>query len=195
MIYGLKEIKTMKILTHIISASCLFALAGCAEVNAQDKVQNKVQAKHDHVADISSVKPGAAVSLSHDYDGHTELGALETVTLSINHLYKSGTLSAAILPSAGLDIISNLAPQQTKISAGSVMQLYVQFSTLNSGAYNLNVEIIHEDAFGQQMRRTLSVPIMAGDVDMQKKSGIERAAANKAKSTGLIVLPAQESIR
>ncbi|MEP6342189.1 MAG: hypothetical protein ABJ275_02655 [Maricaulaceae bacterium] len=181
----------MKIITHVILTSCLFALAGCAEVNAQDKAQSK----HDHFADISSVKPGAAVSLSHDYDGHTELGALETVTLSISHLYKSGMLSAAILPSSGLDIISDTTPQQTEISVGSVMQLYVQFSTLKSGAYNLNVEIIHEDRFGQQMRRTLSVPIMAGDVDMQKKSGFERAAANKVKSTGLIVLPAQEIIR
>ena len=181
----------MKIWPYMILSACLLALA----VDVKSDVQNKTALKQTHSFSQSYVKPGAAVSLTHDYDGHTELGALETVTLSIDHLYEDGMLRAAILPSAGLDIISNMSPQQTQLSAGSVVQIYVQFSALKSGSYTLNVELIHEDRFGQHMRRTLSVPIQAGDADNQATSKTQRDVVDKVTSTGLIILPAQETIR
>lgn len=189
--YMLKGIRPMKISTSIILASFLMILANGSKAATQDTAELKTP----HGSHISFVKPGAAVSLDHDYDGQTEIGALETVTMTVSHLYESGSLSAKILPMSGLDIISDSSRQKTQLSTGSTLQLYVQFSALKSGQYILAVELIHDDGLGQQSRRTLSLPIQVGEPGAQTLSKVNNPIERKVKSNGLIIMPAEENIR
>ena len=189
--YVLKGLRPMKILTSITLASCLMVIASGSIAAAQDKEDNKAS----HASHISFVKPGAAVSLDHDYDGYTEVGTLETVTLTVSHLYQSGSLSAKTLPMSGMDIISDTSLQKTQISTGSTLSIYVQFSALKAGSYALAVELIHEDGLGQQSRRTLSVPIQVGKLGDQTLSKADKPVERKVKLDGLIIMPAQENIR
>ncbi len=148
---------------------------------------------HHHV---SFVKPGAAVSLESDYDGHTQPGELETVTLTLHHIYSDGHLVANLLPSSGLEVISSFQQAQTALSQGSSPIFNVQFSALEAGTYSLGLEIIYTDRMAQQSRRTLSVPIEVGTANNKtadKPNNVTPKA--KAPDGGVIALSARETIR
>ena len=191
MIYVLRGIRPMKNLTRVVLTTCLIFCFSGNRAAAHEK--NRVE-KPD-ATQMSFVKPGAAVTLDHDYDGQTKRGELEAVNMTIDHLYDSGVLTVRFLPSVGLDILSDMRPQIAPLSVGSSLPLYVQFSAQNTGVYNLGVECVYDDGLGQQSRRTLSVPIYVGAVSTQKSSVSDGNMQRKAKLDGLVILPAQESIR
>ena len=159
-------------------------------------LQNQPEAVNTHHHHVNFVKPGAAVSLESDYDGHTQPGDLETVTLTLHHIYTDGHLTANLLPSSGLEIISNFQQSQTALSQGSTPTFHVQFSALKAGTYSLGLEIIYTDRMDQQSRRTLSIPIEIGTA-LNKAADKPNTVTSKAKASdgGIIALSAQEVIR
>lgn len=181
--------KTIGLLVAGLSlALSSFWLAGSMQGQSET-----VKTAHRHV---SFVKPGAAVSLESDYDGHTQPGELETVTLTLHHMYSDGHLVANLLPSSGLEIISNFQQTQTALTNGSAPTFHVQFSALKTGVYSLGLEIIYTDRMDQQSRRTLSVPIAVGTA-INKTADKATTVTTKAKAPdgGVVALSAKEVIR
>lgn len=178
------------------SAVLLFAAAGFAasvETAAQSDADHKTEATHhDHHA--AYVKPGAAVAMSHDYDGQTNLGEFETVTLTLTHMYETGHLSVEILPTSDLQIFSNMPVQNTPLHNGSVLSLPIQFTGTVNGTYSIAIETVYTSPDGQQSRRVLSLPVTIG----ASFAGKTRPASSKTvkpDSNSYIALPAQEVIR
>jgi len=105
------------------SAVLLFAgmsFAASFETASHSDVHSK-SSQHDHHAGY--VKPGAAVAMTHDYDGQTAPGEYETVTLTLSHIYKDGRLSIDMLPTANLQVFSNLPTQDIQLQTGSTLNL------------------------------------------------------------------------
>lgn len=147
---------------------------------------------HNHHAGF--VKPGAAVALTHDYDGQTAAGEFETVTLSLSHIYEGGFLSVEILPTDNLQVFSNFPLQQIPLEAGSVLNLPVQFSGTKNGTYSVAIETVYKSGEGQESRRVLSLSVTIGAKTLGKS---QPAAPRVSKSTpkGFVALPANEVIR
>ena len=151
--------------------------------------------KHTH-KETHYVKPGAAVSISHDYDGQTLLGEIETLSLTLTHIYTDGYITAAVLPSPHLQIASPQAPHQASLSAGSTLTIEVQFAAIEPGTHNLSVEINYADHSGHSSRRVVSVPIYVGQTPRSKTQILAQPnQALSVKSNGVIAMPAIETIR
>ena len=181
--------KTNGLLVACLSlAISSFGFAG--EMHGQSET---VKTSHTHV---SFVKPGAAVSLESDYDGHTQPGELETVTLTLHHMYSDGHLEANLLPSSGLEVTSNFQQIQTALTKESAPTFHVQFSALKEGVYSLGLEIIYTDRMDQQSRRTVSVPITVGTA-INKTADKAKTVTPKAKAPdgGVVALSGREVIR
>jgi len=187
------------ILKTIALSSAALLIAGASHVAFFDKTTfsnayNKSETAHHHDHHAGYVKPGAAVEMTHDYDGQTAPGEYETVTLTLTHMYEDGYLDVDILPTADLQVFSNIPPKQTQLHYGSSFSLPIQFSGTVIGTYSIAVEAIYNSPDGQQSRRVLSLPITIG----AKPAGKTQPAApktSKSTGTGFIALPAVEVIR
>ena len=187
---------SLKIIT-LSSVICLIAGAGLAALYAapaQSSTHSKSKTAQHHYHHAGYVKPGAAVTLTHDYDGDTAPGEFETVTLTLNHLYVDGYLSVEILPTPKLQIFSNYDLQKLDLQTGSTLNLPVQFSGTEAGHYSIAIETVYESQNGQQSRRVLSLPILIG---RQPASKTQPAASKSSKPAlkGVIALPVNEVIR
>ena len=146
------------------------------------------------------IKPGAAIDLSYDYDGQTTIGVAETITLTINHMYSRGYLTAALMPDYGLTIISDVSQVPHSLQSGKTITLPLQLSAKAAGTYSLGVEIVYESEQGFQSRRVISLPLFVGMGTLSK--GQYKAPATSFKSenqklgsTELIGMAAREIIR
>ena len=195
----------VKIITSTMAA-LLFMNAGLAMSFETPEIENietpaKGQLKpHSHCKNahhkhhMGYIKPGAAIALSHDYDGQTALGEFETITLTLSHIYENGQLTIDILPTEGLEIFSGLSLESVPIETSVDISLPIQFSGLADGTYSIAIETIYESPEGQQSRRVQSVLITIGTKPVGK-SQPPLTQIEKTKATGLIALPAEEIIR
>ncbi len=175
--------------------SVIFLLTGFSFVSASSSAKaiepaNKTETSHE----VSYVKPGAAVEVLHDYDGQTPKGEIESLTVTVNHIYEAGYLTVRLLPTQGLQIHSDMTPQQMKLHAGLKLSFPVQFSSMTEGTYYLGLEAVYESLESEQSRRVISVPVTIGS----KKTGKFQPAKitdRKVATDGIIVLPAREIIK
>jgi len=177
-----------KITSH--SVALLFTGLTCFSAQAVDYKEN---GKHHH--NVEYVKPGASVSLQHDYDGKTQRGDLEFFTITLQHLYTDGFISARLLNTPGLDIHSNTNVSQIRAKAEQSLIIPVQISATQMGEYYLGVEVLYEGMSGDQSVRVLSVPILVGIQPRTKGESAPLKKSRTIKKTGIISLPAQEDIQ
>ena len=149
--------------------------------------------KSEPMAHAGYVKPGAATSLTHDYDGKTAIGEFETITVVVDHTYQEGVLIVEVLAPQALRISWPLAPKEYEISQGASIELPVNFSGTGAGRFSLSFEMVHKSAEGYESRRVTSIPIIVG-INSNEKPQITTGKSTVSNLTGLVVLPAQEVI-
>lgn len=176
----------------VLSATLLTLVSANVFSSPQGQIEPH---KHTH-KDTQYVKPGAAVSLSHNYDGQTFIGEIETLSLTLNHIYTDGHLTATILPSPHLQIASSLGPYHAELTTGSELKIDVRFSAIEPGTHNLGLETIYEDRAHNHSRRVISIPIYLGSTPQNKsKTKVKPSQARSSQQQGIIALPATETIR
>ena len=178
----------MHLKSHFISGAILAAATALSISEAAWAGNTKVD-MHRHV---EFVKPGAAVSMTHNYDGETALGEVKHFTVTLGHLYESGFLTAQLLTPTGLQLMPDHEPVQSRLTSGSKLSLPVQFSSAQAGEYFIGIDIVYESPMGEQSRRVLSVPVIIGTKSSEKTQA-KAAPSNSAK--GLIIMSAQEVIK
>jgi len=183
-----------KVMRHFkiigLSLSCAFLLAGFQAASALDS--SGKDHSHSHKGYF---KPGAAVALSYDYDGETQPGELENITLKLEHYYRDGYISARLLESPDLNIISSQMLSNERLRAGSNFSLPLQLSGTAPGEHYISLEVIHESLDGQHSLRVLSLPIHIGERSKTKSANPPSQKLEQGKEKGLIILNAQEVIR
>lgn len=173
-----------------LSLSCAFLLGAFQSASALDS--SSKDHSHSHKGYF---KPGAAVALSYDYDGETQPGELENITLKLEHFYRDGYISARFLEVADLKIISSQNLSNERLRAGSNFSLPLQLSGTKPGEYYISLEVIHESLGGQHSLRVLSLPIHIGKRSETKSANSQSQKLDSGKEKGLIILNAQEVIR
>lgn len=179
-------------LNKIITTCIALSLMPCGANSAAALDAATKDHSHSHKG---YYKPGAAVELTYDYDGHTQLGELENLTLTLQHYYSDGYISARLLDSSGLEIITSRSLENEKLKAGSNLQLPIQLSGMKSGEYYISLEIIYESLSGKRSLRVLSLPVQIGNVDKAKGANTFSQHAKSITEEGFIIFEAQEIIR
>jgi hypothetical protein len=67
---------------------------------------------------VEYVKPGAGVALFNDYDGQTQAGELGFFTITLEHIYSEGYISAQLLSTTDLQIHSDTNTTQMRAQKG-----------------------------------------------------------------------------
>ena len=173
-----------------LSLALAFSLGAFQAAAALDSASKE----HSH-AHKGYFKPGAAVALSYDYDGETQPGELENMTLKLEHFYSDGYISARLLETPDLEIISSQNLNNERLRAGSNFSLPLQLSGTKPGEHFISLEVIHETLDGQHSLRVLSLPIHIGKAANTKSANPPSQKIDSGKEKGLIILNAQEVIR
>jgi len=140
-------------------------------------------------------KPGAAVALTYDYDGITRPGELENLTLKIAHQYSAGYVSARLLETADLQIISHGIIENEKIQDESTLEIPIQLSGNHPGEYFISLEIIYEALSGKRDLRVLSLPVQIGHLNASKNETESSDTSKASPDKGFVILTAQEIIK
>ena len=140
-------------------------------------------------------KPGAAVSLSYDYDGDTQPGEIENMTLTLSHYYNDGYITARLLETPDLEIIPHKILENEKLQSGLNLQFPLQLSGTKTGEHYISLEVIYENLFGEQSLRILSLPIQIGNIDKSKGAATAPESSKLSKEKGFVVFSAQEIIK
>jgi len=181
----------MRFFNIIIAAISLSLILGLAcSASALDALKKN----HNHSYQ-GYYKPGAAVALTHDYDGETRPGELENITLTLEHYYNDGYISARLLETDNLLIMSSSTLEDEKIDAMSLFQLPIQFSGTKLGEHFISLEVIHKSLSGNHSLRVLSLPIQIGSVDTSKPANTSSEKSISGTEKGLVIFNAQETIK
>jgi len=88
---------------------------------------------------ISTIKPGASVSFSHQTSGPVQVDGNGYVTLTINEGYSSGLLALAASSDDGLEVTGSSASTSLNMADGTTHSWRVDFRGLTDGVHYLNV--------------------------------------------------------
>ena len=181
----------------LILLGAVLTLVSRESVSSNDPVRAQSWEQHKPHAHQKTrfVKPGAAVTLSHDYDGKTELGELETVSAKLSHLYQAGVLSVALLSAPDIQISAFTSLQNKTIYQGVTLDLPIQFSSLSQGRFTLSLETVYTSPEGQESRRVLSIPVNVGGEKIEKMPNLSRTKHKTNTESGLVGLAAIEVIQ
>lgn len=179
-------------LAKLIRSNAILCLLASTAFSASALDFSKKEQSHSHKGYF---KPGAAVALTYDYDGQTELGALENITLTLQHHYSSGYISARPLETHDLNITSYQTLNNEKLQSKENLQLPIQISGTKSGTYFVSLEVIYESLSGQRNLRVLSLPIQIGEPRKAKTATPSTQKSNSISKKGLITFQANEIIK
>lgn len=180
-----QHIKSALILSLWVSFSLMGGTASALDIASKEQ-------SHTHKG---YYKPGAAVSVTYDYDGQTEPGILENITLTLKHHYSSGYISARLLQTDGLTIIAHQNLENEKLQAGADLRMPIQISGTEPGQYFISLEVIYENLSGQRSLRVLSLPIQIGDSNRSKTAPTSARKSKSEGSAGLVTFAAHEIIK
>lgn len=173
----------------ILIVSVVFStLTGCS-----DKLPPEPPGQIDMKAKEFSAnyqKPGAAIRLNHNYDGRTEPGETENLTLVFADGYDAGTLAVTVDSDEGLVYSLNSA-SAFDLQSSDRHEMEISLSAQTSGRYYLRifVEVLLPD--GQIDRRVFGLALQVGD--SQNKETVKGGAETDFRGEELIILPAEES--
>ena len=180
-----QHIKSIFILSLWLSFSLMGGAAYALDVASKEQ-------SHSHKG---YYKPGAAVSVTYDYDGQTKPGILENITLTLEHHYSRGYISARLLQTDELNIIAHQNLENEKLQAGADLHMPVQISGTKPGQYFISLEVIYENLSGQRSLRVLSLPIHIGDLNRSKTAPPYARKIKSEGSAGLVTFAAREIIK
>jgi hypothetical protein len=137
-------------------------------------------------------KPGAAVRLTHDYDGHSQVGEPETIQLSFAETYSAGELNITLRADPGL----TLSPPEDNFSfamdTDTVHRLEVSVNAEVAGKHYLHMFVSASNSGGSTKNRVFAIAFYAGDAFLQGKS--QPSEHNKASVDNMIYLPSEETV-
>lgn len=182
----------MRIFVSLLAGS-LLALTSTQSVLSKDHIHLK-QVEKSKFHKSGFVKPGAAINLSHDYDGKTAVGEFENVTVRLDHIYQDGTISVDLLSPSHIQISAFQSVHDMPVYSGSFLELPIQFSGLKAGSFTVSLEVVYKTPMGNESRRVASIPLNIGGETLGKAAHARNDEITPVSKQGLIGLPAIEVI-
>jgi hypothetical protein len=189
--------KTMKpyfIMTSIAVAALMGCVqstsvdhAGAANAHTEDTASQK-QVKHSH----ATVKPGAAITFSHSFEGPLIAGEQGQVMLTISEAYTSGVVNVDVIVDEGLSVFGSSLSKTVQLSGGPDHTWPITFSAVQNGVQYLRVRAVTEIDGQPSSARSYAVRI---DVGGSSDTSVQKATASTMMPDGnaVIMLEAEET--
>ena len=182
--------KNVRILSATAIGLLLVPVTACASSTASDSSAYVKGKSHSNYS-----KPGAAVTVSHNYIGHSKLGASDNIQVSFQERDVDGVMTVKILPSAGLNIASAGDVQTFQMSGTDIHQMDLSVSADMDGQYFVNLLITADRGVGNISTQSYGIPIYVGSAVPSKRGFTSKNSIDPQKvSGGVIVMDAQETI-
>lgn len=171
-------------------------LVGCAQPSAVEAELDTATAKSITLGPaVTTIKPGASVSFSHQVATPISAGENGSVTLTVNEGYPSGTLLLEASGGPGLDVFGAAATARKDMAAGTSHSWRVDFEAASDGVYYLNVMATTAPDGGLVESRAYAVRIDVGDWQAaQAKVSAAKPMQTLESGEPAILMEAQETI-
>ena len=178
-----------------VSAALICGVSACAA--STDKAETKVAETNAAepqvakvIAPLTTVKPGASVTMDSVLPKSMSSGSYQTVQLRLNEQYNSGTLSVSIEPTEGLSLFGGSSSKTFDMAQPGVHVWDIDVKSDEDGVYFLNV---FADAEGQS--RTFSVRLNMGQTSQKMFDDAMPADGEMSDGGKIRVLEAEETIK
>jgi len=156
-------------------------------------ISKEPQPAADKEAQFSSNyrKPGAPIDFTHNYDGTTVAGELESFEITLSSRVKGGL--KALVYSRDNILVGDNIEQSKPLEVGETLVIPVTVSSPTDGKFYLNVQAssqINE----QKMGRAFSLAIYVGNWEKASKSTNGQVKTTGEGKEKVIIMPAQETI-
>ncbi len=144
---------------------------------------------------ITTVKPGASVTFSHDPVSSIEVGENGSVTLTINEGYPEGVLHLDASGDDGLAVFGAQSSARMDMAAGTSHTWRLDYAAERDGVYYINVSARAEMADGYSVSRAYAVRVQVGDWQ-NAQAKVQAAGDVQMLPTGeaAVILEAEETI-
>lgn len=177
-----------------LSLLSLALLGGCAQGGDSEAAAT---AAPDAPAEAlhATVKPGAGVAFSHDYEGPIRAGERGSIGLTISEAYDSGILKLEVITDDGLDVFGSSVSKTLQMSGGETHNWRISFGAVKDGVQYLRIRAVAEPDGAPAAARSYAVRIDVGDTSAasEKSSGIP--VTTTADGEAVIVMEAEETIK
>lgn len=148
----------------VVVASCTQQPASDATPNSGAEVAADAAARKVMLAPaISTVKPGASVTFSHQAVKTLEVGENGAVTITVNEGYPTGTLTLEATGGDGLEVFGATRVTEVAMSDVTTHSWRVDFQPQSAGVHYVNVLATAKPEPGVIETRAYAVRVNAGD--------------------------------
>ena len=171
-------------------------LVGCAQPSAVEAEMGTATVKPVTLGPaVTTIKPGASVSFSHQVATPVAAGENGSVTLTVNEGYPTGTLLLEASGGPGLDVFGANVTARKDMAAGTSHSWRVDFEAAADGVYYLNVMATTTPDGGLVENRAYAVRIEVGDWQAaQAKASSAKVMQTLESGEPAVILEAQETI-
>lgn len=143
---------------------------------------------------ISTVKPGASVTFSHNLKGTVDVGDNRSVTVTVNEGYPSGTLYLTASAESGVSVFGAEATSTRDMSDVTTHTWRIDFAADAEGVHYIDVAARVEMDDGFQESRAYAVRVQAGDWQ-SAQAKVKAESTTDVLPTGerAVIMPAEET--
>lgn len=187
-----------KLLFSGLVSLSLLALGACTSadtaVNETEKITSATKAERTQTGYI---KPGASVDFSHNYDGKTEPGEVETFQVFIKGGSLARNIDVKMAGTDGLKIYSDTAAQKLSVAeyapSGLDHRMNVSVGAQTPGRYYLNFTATSGQG-EEKMMRAYGIAIQVGDQPFVPEPGTGMTVEDTPTGEKIITMEATETI-
>jgi hypothetical protein len=157
---------------------------------AETQADNAIKGTH-----LSYQKPGAAVRLKHNYDGHSEVGKPELLRLIFSEAYNTGNLNIHLKADPSLMISPPASDYNFAMTDENYHPLNISVNPQREGKYYLRLFVTAEGVNSPANSRVFAIAFYIGDAYQQAKTQSSQQNENQGKTAERIIrLPSQETV-
>ena len=187
----------MSYLKTTLCLAFIGVLTACTGASTEQSAShsNEAHAGHEPAAKgegqtyISTVKPGASVSLNSVLPKSMTPGSFQPVELNFSEAYNDGTMNIRIVPSEGLELFGGSASKTFDMSTSGAHVWDLDVKAETDGIYVLNIF-----AEAQNQARSFSVRLNIGQVTQKMFDEALPAEGTLVEGGNIRVLDATETI-
>ena len=163
--------------------------------DATDVVETDTKSKVKLAPPITTVKPGASVTISHDDLAAIAVGENGSVTLTVNEGYPGGTLILQATGEAGLDVFGAQTSVRLDMTDVTTHTWRVSYAGETDGMFHINLMATADMGDGYSETRAFAVPVKVGDWE-NAQAKVQAASDVQILDSGeaAVIMEAEETI-
>ena len=174
-----------KFLAMGITALSVSLASACSANSAEMTTQNNAQS-NDYL------KPGAAVTYSHNLKSQISVGETATFKLTLDEPYKAGDLKVSLTTDGDITLFSTSTQGRFDMGEDGPHEMNISLTANSNGRHYINVEALAVNPSGQSQPRIFSIPVQVGAVTTQKPNADMKTMEN---GENIIEMKAEEEIK